>query len=210
MNPAKPTAEYDLVVLVADKDCKFALDAFLRRTRELRVRPIHAHSLVHPNRDPGVRTTSAALLRPFLKRAHYALAVLDHEGSGQEHAAPELLEEDIIRQMTVNGWENRCDAVVLSPELEICLWDGTGRISRVLHWPHEQSPHDWLLSKGFLEAPGHKPDRPKEAFASLLREADIQRSSALYGQLAADLAFLPCPDRAVARLVSRLQTWFSP
>ena len=78
----------DLVALVPDNDYQEALRGLLtKRAPSLRIRPITFTIHKHARHDPGCFKTAPELLASFLREAHHALVVFDHEGSGDESMA---------------------------------------------------------------------------------------------------------------------------
>ncbi len=164
---------YDLVVLVADADAEWALRTLLeKRSDAMQIRSLNSRVIRDPGRDSGVYLRAQDLLRPYVRQAAYALALLDHEGSGQEHrkTASEM-ETDMEKRLMQNGWidiegHSRVVAIVLDPELEVWVW------SRSVHVSAAMGLSDAQLSAAiqhFPRLPNGKPARPKEAMLAALR-----------------------------------------
>ena len=83
------------------------------------------------------------------------------------------------------------------------------RVKAWVRWPDgADGLRRWIVDRGFVKEGESKPARPKEAFVDALRHRKIQRSSALYRDLAKVAKFRTCTDSAFQRLISTLQTWF--
>lgn len=196
-----------LIVLTADKDAQFGIEALLQRPEELGIRRIEFDCVPHPYHDGGVRKRADAFLRSFLQW-EYALVVFDREGSGSEDAA-EVVESEVESRLNANGWQDRCAVVAIEPELESWAWDSNLQTDQILEWPSGVSGlRDWLQSHSFIRPGEIKPPRPKEAFETALRERNIRRSSALYSKLASTIRTRRCADRAFCRMTATLQRWF--
>src|ERR1017187_627348 len=133
-----------------------------------------------------IQNTTAALvgahhfLRPFLRYFECALVVFDLEGCGQEMLGKERVEQRVCENLTVNGWEGRCEVVVIEPELESWVWDESLRIAKVLKWDKRRLK-DWLLEEAFLASTtAVKPARPKEAYEQAMCVAKVQKPSPFF------------------------------
>jgi hypothetical protein len=198
----------DLIILTADQDAQFAIQALVGRHAALGIRPISVRVEKHGLHDGAVFKRPDTILRSFL-HWRYALVVFDHEGCGHEDKLAGELEEDVERRLGANGWEGRCRAVVIHPELESWVWDSSYQVHRVLRWPGGADQLEkWLDEHGFGTKGSGKPERPKEAFLEALARRRIQRSSAIYRDLAQAYAFRGCQDPAFRRFQSTLQSWF--
>ena len=200
----------DLVVLVPGKDDREALDGLLAtRGPSLGTRPINYEVLVHPRRDPGCYHEAPDILQPYLRRAARALVMFDLEGSGQEARTAAEVAADLLCRFKRSGWDERAAIVVIDPELEVWVWSDSPQVDAVLGWSGRiPSLRQWLESKGLWTAGNPKPSWPKDAFLVALREASVQRSSALFRELAEKVGLERCQDPAFAQLRTLLATWF--
>jgi len=202
---------FDLLVLTADRDTAFALEGLLQRPDSLGIRPVNRQILTHPRRDPAVLRQSHDFLRPFLRKASFALVVLDRQGCGDEGATRTVLETRVEKLLEQNGWRERCAVVVIDPELEAWVWSDSLHVDAVLGWPCQgRDLRTWLLERQFLQPGQLKPASPKEAVEAALREARRRRSSSIYRELARKVGFARCVDPAFLKLVAVLQSWFRP
>ena len=204
-----PAPAKDLVVLVADKDMEQTVLGLLTRDPSLSMRPISRDVFVHPNRDGGCRTGAVAFLRPHITRYAHAIVLFDREGCGREPATREELEEELERDLAVNGWANRATVIVIDPELEAWVWSDSPEVERVLGWSDRDPPlRQWLIDRDRLDAGRTKPPRPKEAMRAALRAAGKPPSSALFAALARQVGLARCRDGAFLKLRRRLHQLF--
>ena len=200
----------DLVVLVADKNVKSALEALLARRQSLGIRQITCDIFVHPQNDPACALRGVEFLADYSTQYRYALLLFDHEGSGQEHLSPQQLQINLNSRFSSAGWNDRGKAIVLLPELEAWVWSDSPHVEDVIGWRGRQTPlRNWLTERGWLLEGEIKPSRPKESFQAALREAQTPRSSSLYQQLAERVSFNRCRDAVFLELKNTLAQWFS-
>lgn len=202
--------QLDLVVLVPGKDERETLDGLLSsRQQSLGIATIRYEILVHPRRDPGCLHEAPAVLQPFLHRAHRALVLFDHEGAGQEDRPAGEIADDLLNRLSAAGWEQRAGVVIIDPELEIWLWADSPRVEAELGWSGRDRPlRDWLQAEGWLATGRRKPERPKEALESVLREVRVPRSASIYGRLARRVGLRQCEDPSFHRFCDLLRSWF--
>lgn len=200
----------DLVVLVADKDMEQAVLKLLTRAASLGISNVTYNVFTHPRHDPGCRTASCEVLtRSLASQYRFALVLFDYEGSGDEKTAPDQLAQQVEAQLASCGWEHRCRAVILAPELEIWVWTDSSELDRVIGWAGRQPVvREWLRDQGFTLQTSGKPDRPKEALRAALRHVRKQPSAALFAALASSVSLSRCVDPAFLKLKSVLQHWF--
>lgn len=202
------SVQVDLLILASDKNTQFALDGLLSRPKDLGIRPITKKILVHDRRDPGILREAHYFMRPYVKNARYCLAILDREGCGREKLSREEIEREIEHKMAKNGWQGRCAAIAIDPELETWVWTPANCVARVLGWSDFPTLNAWLCGNGLAQSVSQKPNRPKEAMEVALRCARIPRSSALYKELAEKVPLAACTDPAFRKLKDVLRRWF--
>jgi hypothetical protein len=199
----------DLVVLVADKDMEQLARKILLRPEALGIAAPTYDVFAHPRHDGGCRTVSHELLRLLVPRYRFALVMFDHEGSGGEAHDREHLEGEVERLLESNGWNGRCSALVLQPELEIWMWTDSSELDQVIGWAGRQpSVREWLRAQGFVLSADGKPRRPKEALRAALRHVRKQPSAALFAEIAAKASLSRCIDPTFLELKTTLQRWF--
>jgi len=200
----------DLIVLVADLDCRLAVQALLGRHAALGIRQVSYVVEKHPERDSGCFRTCHDLLRERQRQFHYALVMFDREGCGREGLTTAELEQDVVLRLEQSGWRDRCEVVVLDPELEAWVWSPSPHVDRELGW-HDHSPdlRAWLLAEGRLDDRDSKPARPKEALQAALREVRVPWSSDIHARLAQKVGVGRCIDPAFLKFKQTLHKWFS-
>jgi hypothetical protein len=203
-------ATKDLILLVADENMRFTLNAILGRCPSLSIRSISYDSFTHPQHDSGCLHQSHELLRSRAGQYAHALVLFDREGCGKETICTrEQLESEVEARLGQSGWSDRAAAVVLDPELEIWVWSDSPHVDTVLGWSGRQPDlKSWLAQSGFLEKDQVKPSRPKEAVEAALRLRKKPRSSAIYAELASRVSFDRCIDPSFAKLREVLRGWF--
>lgn len=212
------SAVEQLAVLVPDGAYPLVLSAFLEsRTKSLGLRRVEYEIVKDAFRDSS--REAVELLRPFQRRCSHALIIRDLHGSGWEDKGADALEETIKQEMVVTGWSaGRCEAIVVEPEIEAWLrFDSThlhqlirDRARRKIEWEDLllQPLIDELIEKQGGKNSHGKPVQPKEAFEEILRHFGIQRSNALYGQLAGVESLKGCSVASFNRLNQKLRSWF--
>lgn len=200
----------DLFVLVADSSMEQAFEGLLAQRQRLGARQIGYDIEVHPQHDPGCRKDAASLLRPRLKSHRYALVVFDRHGCGSTDSR-ERLQQKVERNFARNGWENRCKAIVIEPELENWIWAPSGEIAEILRWGNDfDLLREWLHEQKLWTRNAPKPADPKRAMQEALRRKRVRRSPRLFNQVAhvALLDAESCTDPAFVELKETLQAWF--
>ncbi len=196
-----------LVVLVADSNMKALVEGLLQHPEALglRISKEDVEFLVHPFRDPAVYRRASEMLRPYLRSCRYALVMLDREGSGaDERKSTRELQEKVRKLLERNGWKDRCEVIIIDPELDMWVWNGSPAVAPLL----EISPEEWHVKCQ------QKPEHPKESLEALLKARWIKRSSSLYKNMAVAVAkqdprtLWKCTDPAFQRLRETLQKWF--
>lgn len=199
----------DLIVLVADHDCRFTVQALLRRHAALGIRGVSFVVESHPEKDPGCFRRCDDFLRARQRHFAHSLVMFDREGCGQDRLLPEDLERDVVSRLDQSGWSGRCGAVALEPELESWVWSASPNVDRALGW-HDRSPdlRTWLRNQGYLAQANTKPGRPKEALEAALRHVRTPWSSAIHARLAETFGLRQCTDQAFLRFRQTLRAWF--
>ena len=201
----------DLFVLVADLDMENAMRALLARGGDLGIRDLSFDIERHPGRDGGCRAHAVEHLRPFFGSYERALVVFDRRGAGSEDGRKHI-QQTLEDALAVNGWpERRAKVIVIEPELESWLWAASPAVALALGWGSGYGDlRKWLESAGLWQ-PGHpKPDDPKKAMRSAMRERRTRWSSRLFAELGGAIDFSRCQDPAFAELQQTLRAWFSP
>ena len=203
----------DLVILAADKDLEFALRGMLSRPEALGIRPVEANTdiFVEPEHDPACALRGVDFLDNLSEQYHYGLLIFDYEGSGKEATAPQELQKKLNAEFVSSKWGERARAIVLSPELEIWIWNDSPHVDEVVGWKNRNPKlRPWLIEQDYLQEGEAKPARPKEAFEAALREARKPRSASLYQQIAERVSLRRCTDTGFLELKGILSNWFPP
>ena len=180
------------------------------RPAALGVRGFTCNILVHPGRDPGCLLEGVAFLRSFQRQFAHTLILFDRIGCGKESRSRTEIEAEIELALTQSGWGIRGAAIVIDPELEAWVWSDSPHVERILGWQGHQPPlHQWLQDQRYLAPGALKPSQPKEAMQEALRIARLQRSSALYRQLAQQVSLSRCTDASFLKFKTTLRSWFA-
>ncbi len=203
----------DLVVLVPDADIERVLRGLLRRHRSLGIRQLDFKILLHPMRDPGRRVGSAEILRP-LRRAHRrALVVFDRHGCGSRNAR-EAIQRSVEQSLELSGWKDKsCKAIVIEPEVEVWLWNGSAHIARALGWDRYVDLQRYLRRVGLWPEGAQKPTDPKQGLRRAHRAASTRRkrwSPRSFAEIAGTTTLRGCVDPAFVELRDTLRRWFPP
>lgn len=199
----------DLLILVADKDTELALRELLNRPQALGINTITYNFYKHPNRDSGCFSTAHEFLRAFANQYKYALVVFDKDGSGQENQSITEIETNLKNRLSINGWKNKAEVIVIDPELEIWVWSDSPNVDTALGWT-ERNPslRSWLLSENLISSINSKPSDPKIAFENAIKKAGKPRSASIFADLAKNVGFDRCTDISFSKLKATLQQWF--
>lgn len=201
-------SQRDLFVLVADTQMQATIEGLLTRRQALGIRELNSDVKVHPRKDAGCRSDAAAYLRPFSGQFQYCLVVFDHEGCGREEVPPDTIRESMLKELSASGWKDRCEVVVIVPELESWVWNPSRKVDEICGWSGRTLDlRTWVTERFDLTDVG-KPRRPKEALDAALREVGKVRSSSLFRQMATNVSWRGCTDHAFRHLVHTLKTWF--
>lgn len=204
-----------LVILLADLDMENTMKSLLKRLTQSGLCSHEASDYTitrHPNRDPGCYKEATDFLRQFLKTHQYALVIFDYHGSGEEGRKTSLeIELEVENNLSINGWDDRCCAIVPAPELEIWVWSDSPHVAQELGWKRQDiSIREWLIQKGLITNDQVKPRDPKGSMHAVLREALKPVSPMIFSNLAEKVSLNKCTDRAFIKLKDALQRWFTP
>ncbi len=196
----------DLIVLVADRNMKFAVQGILERNHSLKIRKISYHIEPHIQHDPGIYNTAHNFLRGYLDKYSYALVMLDKEWEGCNKNVKQL-EEYIQLNLDDSGWKDRSQVIVIDPELEIWVWSDSPHVASCIGWDDAEL-RNWLKSNNHILPNSYKPLNPKNVFENALRIKGKQRSSAIFSKLAEEVSFERCTDKSFCKFKTTLQSWF--
>lgn len=200
----------ELVVLVADIQQEQTLATLLReRGPSLGIRPVTLDILRHPRKDPGVFHEAADFLAAYLAPVYdRALVLLDATRDGAPGDA-DFLRQALLRKLIAVGWpRERCEVIVIAPELEIWVWANSPVVPEVLRT-------NWAAIRDLADRHGHwregaaKPHEPKALFEAVLWQTHRPRSGAVFQELARRVGLADCQDPAFVLLRETLVRWFS-
>ncbi len=200
----------DLVVLVSDKNMRFALLSLLKRPQSLEIRPIRYDiPSNYLQNDPGCLNKSHEFLRSQQRLYKHGLVIFDHDGCGKEKFSREAIEQSVEQRLQQSGWEGKAAAIVIDPELENWVWSASPHVADALGWQNRNDElRNWLEEEGYKFSEHHKPNNPKEAVEAALEKAYYPRSSHIYAQIADTVSLQNCTDPAFLKLKTTLKTWF--
>lgn len=190
-----------LLVLVADKDAEVTIRTLLsERWQSLGlpkklVENIDFKIVKHPNKDSGVYSAGANLLRLEASSFTHTLVILDREWDG----APPV--DEIVRQLGTKlsaDWEDNHFVVVPDPEIDMWLWiKNNPHISDVLGMTWDQIL-DLAYSHGLWERGANKPSRPKELLDLIVSKSKGQKhhTSGTFSQVAERVTLNACTDES--------------
>ena len=197
------------IFLVADKDMEFSIKGILTRVKTIGMSQISYDINVHPQHDPGCRTSGTSWLRNFSTQYKQCFLVFDYEGSGENNLSAEDLEKQLEEQLITFGWNaGTAHVLVINPELENWVWAQSQHLADLLDLSDMNSVKEWLERENFTILDNQKPERPKEAFELRLEQIREPRSSALCKELASKVSFKNCTDRSFQKLIEILQNTF--
>ena len=182
----------------------------LENPKKLGIRPIKYAISRHFQRDPGCRTDAPRFLRNSIHEYLYALVVFDRDGCGDNSPCDEI-QRTVEHDLAINGWDNRSRVIVIDPELETWIWNGSNQVAKELGWPGSYPDlKSWLVEKRLWPSDSIKPRDPKKALRAVLRKRKRSVSAALFGRLARSITIRQCQDPAFNELKAILRTWFPP
>lgn len=208
-----------LAILVPDGAYPLILRALVTARRaSLGIRQVELEIIKDAFRDSSGEAVE--LLRPYKASCSHALLVRDLHGSGWEDRGAMRLESHLRAELAASGWATeRCDALVVEPEVEAWLRFDSPHLQKLIkERARRRKSETELLFRDVVQdsVANHgggvnsigKPHQPKEVFEDLLFHFGIQRSNALYENLAAAEGLKGCKVASFQRLVSLLKNWF--
>lgn len=201
----------DLIIVVADSEMEFVIQSLLERYQSLGIQKIMFDIKRHIQRDAGCLTDCHNYLREDLRYYRYSMVFFDKEGCGREKYSSTEIEKEVERRLSINGWDERCAAIVIDPELEAWVWSDSSEVDKVFGWNNRNPPlREWLKSNTpYWSRERLKPERPKEALRSAMKEVRQPFSSRLFADLAQSVSLERCIDPSFNKFKIILKTWFS-
>ncbi len=196
-------------MLVPDLEIAGTVECLLNRPASMGMHPISFSVNRHLQRDSGCRSDAVDRLRKFIRDHRYAIVAFDKHGCGDPGESRESIRDDVERGLSRNGWEDRCRAIVIEPELETWIWNGSRHVPKVLGWKGDyDSLREWLADLGLWSSNDPKPSDPKRALKAVLRKTRTPQSAKLYRELAGTVAVRRCVDSAFGEFTATLRHWF--
>ncbi len=203
----------DLVILVADSTMAAVFHALFGRERwdlTLQCAPFDIWPQEDIFYDPlhtdgGVHQSAQELLRPYLNTHSYAIVVLDQQFGGELPAA--TVRKDIRTRLSQNGWKDRCEVVVIDPELEVWLWQDSPHVEQAVKFTGG-SLRQHLKGTGAWPEKAPKPTEPKEAIQALVKGQRMLKTKVVYSRIARSMSAGGCTDSAFELFASTLRRWF--
>lgn len=202
----------ELIILVADGTMAAVMRAFFERpfhyalacapfdfdpTNEIFNNPLET--------DGGVHLRCHEILRPYLNTHRRALVILDQQFGGERPA--EEVRCDIERRLNANGWQGRCAAAVIDPELEVLLWQDNPHVERALRHSGP-SLRQLLAHDGRWPSDAVKPSAPKKVIQALIRANRAGPPMVVYSQIVRTASTAGCVDPSFHRVRDTLRAWF--
>ncbi len=211
----------DLVILTADKNIQFAVEGLLSQPERFGVRPLRNPKYLDDfPRDGGCRVRAPDYLRPYIRSHTHALVMFDWEGCGEDTVLrrrkaklPEMVETETRILLEKNGWKDRAEVIILVPEIDIWMWNGSPKLDRIIGWKEDiPDLRTWVQEQNYpLRADLNKPERPKEVLQAALRLVREPWSSALFRQMGTQIErkyLMHCQEPAFVKFRTTLQRWF--
>ena len=202
----------ELIILVADGTMAAVFRAFFERKfhHAIECAPFEFDPTndVFNNpleKDGGVHRRCHEILRPYLRTHRRAMVILDRHFGG-ERSADEVRAE-IEQLLTANGWEGRCVAVVIDPELEVLLWQDNFNVERALLHRGDRL-RQVLAADGRWPEGVRKPPAPKALMQTLIKKNRAGAPISVYSKIASEVSTAGCVDPAFHGLRDALRSWF--
>ena len=208
----------EFFVVVADLDAENAIKTLLcDRQPALGIRvdfnpesPPQGDLLRYAGRDSGCLKDAVDLLRAPQRSHRHAMLIFDRDGSGAENEDRREIESDIESKLQSSGWASESVAViVIEPELEAWVWADSPHVANALGWNSRQDElRRFLERKGLWGSDKNKPDDPKTAMKTALREKRKPFGAPLFSEIASRVGLTDCYDSAFRKFSDTLIGWF--
>jgi hypothetical protein len=199
-----------LIVLVADTEMRLCVRAVLERFPKTESIPRFEYEVIgHGQHDPGCYQTPEVVLRKFIRSHDFALVIFDYDGCGQRDL-PTSLEEKVKRKLGQNGWNDRCECIVIEPELENWIWIDSQEVATALGWGKFADLKYHLVTKHLWNPAFPKPERPKEAAEEAIRAKRGNWSPRIHEAIGKNASFKSCTSPSFLKFKDTIVRWFSP
>ncbi len=206
----------ELVILVADATMEAVLRTFFERQAvqktlgcgELAIDPVQDIFRDPVHTDGGVHRRAHEILRRYLRTHRRALVFLDQQFGAERPADQVRLE--ILENLRRNGWADRCEVVVIDPELEVWMWQESPHVARAVGHRGNRSLRQQLAEEGEWPDDLEKPRAPKETLQRLIRENRVGVATGVYCDIAKQVSVRGCTDASFRHFLTTLRSWFPP
>ncbi len=203
----------ELVILTADGTMNAVVAAFFSRANwhttlgcaEFGIWP-EQDIFNEPGKTDGtVHKRAHQILRPYLNTHRRALVLLDWQFGGEYPA--EQVHDEILTNLRRCGWDDRCEVVVIDPELEVWLWQDKPQIAQAVRFK-DGGLRAHLRDQGLWPDGQPKPSDPKQVLQDLIRNHRAGAPMAVYTKIARSIGVSGCQDASFEHFRATLQTWF--
>ncbi len=133
------------------------------------------------------------------------MVVLDQQFGGELPAAE--VRDDIVTRLEKNGWKDRCDVIVIDPELEVWLWQDSPHVEQALAFAGG-SLRRHLEGTGAWPDDAPKPTAPKETIQALVKAQRPLKTKVVYSRIAKSVSIHGCTDPAFKLFKATIRRWF--
>ena len=204
----------ELIILVADGTMRAVFAAFFARERwerrlccgsfDLWPQEDIINDTLHT--DGGVHRRAHELLRPYLNTHQHTMVVIDQQFGGDRPAGE--VRSEILDNLYRNGWaEDRCEVIVIDPELEVWLWQDNPNIAQAINYTGS-SLRQRLQDQGEWPADAAKPLDPKASIQALIKPQRALKTKVVYSRIARSVSVSGCTDPAFLLFAGTLRRWF--
>jgi hypothetical protein len=162
------------------------------------------------NLDEGTYASGHEIADLYERTHEHALVVLDYAWEGRP---PKVDPDGMVKSVEDKlrrRWGDRAGCIVIVPELEIWLWSDSPLVAKSLGWASMAELRRWLQTENLWAVGQHKPAHPKEAYLRAIRAKRVQKSNAIFRELAETVSLKKCSDGSFLRLLGILRGWFPP
>ncbi len=204
----------ELVILVADAAMEAVLRTFFEREAveetlacgDISIDPVQDIFRDPMHTDGGVHRRAHEILRRFLRTHRRAMVILDKQ-FGAERPANQVRME-ILNNLRQNGWAERCEVVVIDPELEVWLWQESPHVARAVGYRGHQPLRKHLAETRDWPEDLDKPKNPKDTLQRLIRENRAGVPTGVYCNIAKQVSVRGCSDTSFRNFLTTLRNWF--
>ena len=116
------------------------------------------------------------------------------------------MRRDILARLNQNGWNDRCEVVVIDPELEVWLWQNSPHVEQALMFTGSLRQH--LQNNGQWPAGAPKPLKPKDTIQALVKAKKTLKTKVVYSRIARSISIHGCTDQSFGLFANTMRQWF--